>query len=411
MGFHKAAETMWERGYAFDYVSDRFLTDVRACSDGLDTGSAKYRVVVVPKCRLMPLRTLSRLIKLAQDGATIIVDGNLPSDVPGYSDLANRRKFFAQALGTIKFAGTEQPGISKAIVGKGRFLIGDNLEDMLKLAGIAREAIVDSRICFVRRTHLQGHHYFLANLDRQSVDGWVTLSVKAESVVIFDPLSAKCGMAAIRQGQNGTEVYLQLQPGQSCILRTFSSKKIDGPKWRYLQPSGEPYQIQGTWKVTFIEGGPNIPAGFQTNRLASWAELGDDEAKRFAGTARYTITFDKPAAKADDWALDLGCVRESSQVRINGRYIGTLFSIPFRIAVSDFLKKGKNILEVEVTNLMANRIADMDRRKVNWKKFYDTNFVNIHYKNFDASDWPPMDSGLLGPVCLIPSMLIEPCAK
>ena len=44
------------------------------------------------------------------------------------------------------------------------------------------------------------------------------------------------------------------------------------------------------------------------------------------------------------------------------------------------------------------RIADLDRKKVPWKRFHEINFVNIDYKPFDASAWPPMDSGLLGPV-------------
>ena len=57
---------------------------------------------------------------------------------------------------------------------------------------------------------------------------------------------------------------------------------------------------------------------------------------------------------------------------------------------------------MEVTNLAANRIADLDRRKVNWKYFHEINFVDLKYKPFDASKWPPRDSGLLGPVRLIP---------
>ena len=63
---------------------------------------------------------------------------------------------------------------------------------------------------------------------------------------------------------------------------------------------------------------------------------------------------------------------------------------------------GENTLEIEVTNLSANRIRDLDRRKVNWKKFHDINIVDQNYKKFDASDWPLKPSGLLGPVRLIP---------
>ncbi len=64
----------------------------------------------------------------------------------------------------------------------------------------------------------------------------------------------------------------------------------------------------------------------------------------------------------------------------------------------DTLKEHQNLLEIEVTNLMANRLADLDRRKVPWRQFF---FVNIKYEPFDASGWEPLPSGLLGPVQLV----------
>src|SRR5205807_10131069 len=103
--------------------------------------------------------------------------------------------------------------------------------------------------------------------------------------------------------------------------------------------------------------------------------------------------------------LDLGRVCESGRVSLNGRPVGTLWSRPFQVPVAGFLRPGRNTLEVEVTNLAANRIADLDRRGVNWKSFHEINFVNRDYKPFDASNWPPRDSGLLGPVRLIPVKL------
>ena len=51
--------------------------------------------------------------------------------------------------------------------------------------------------------------------------------------------------------------------------------------------------------------------------------------------------------------------------------------------------------------------ADKDDPIAEWKKFHDINFVNINYKPFDASEWPIMDSGLLGPVELKPIMLLR----
>ncbi|MHC4389110.1 MAG: glycosylhydrolase-like jelly roll fold domain-containing protein [Planctomycetota bacterium] len=283
---------------------------------------------------------------------------------------------------------------------------------MLNIVGVVREFVADKGVEFIRRQHPEGHHYFLANLGNRHLDNWVRLGVEAKSLVILDPVTGKRGMAAMREGQRDkAQVYLRLEPGQSCILRTFTTKKVDGPRWRYLKKEGEGYEIKGTWEVQFVEGGPHLPGSFRTDKLASWTELGDEEAKTFAGTARYKITFYAPGDDAGDWVLDLGRVCESARVRINGKNVGTLWSIPLQIRVGEFLGPGKNILEVEVTNLSANRIADLDRRKVDWKKFYEINFVNINYRKFDASGWPAMDSGLLGPVRLIPCAVMEPSVR
>jgi hypothetical protein len=152
--------------------------------------------------------------------------------------------------------------------------------------------------------------------------------------------------------------------------------------------------------VTFVEGGPVLPPAYSTERLECWTQQGEPDAQRFAGAARYSISIDVPARKADGWILDLGDVRESARVWVNGSPAGVVFAHPFRLAVGDLLKPGRNELAIEVTNLSANRIRDLDRRKVPWKKFHDINFVSHLYKPFDASNWELKPSGLLGPVML-----------
>ena len=149
----------------------------------------------------------------------------------------------------------------------------------------------------------------------------------------------------------------------------------------------------------FVEGGPSS-APSDLPALASWTTLADAEGHRFAGTGRYTVRFERPAGDAFDWLLDLGRVAETARVTLNGRDLGTLFSRPFRLRVGEALRPGTNTLEVEVTNLAANRVRDLDRRGVPWKTFHDANVVNIDYKPLDASAWPLRESGLLGPVTL-----------
>jgi hypothetical protein len=68
----------------------------------------------------------------------------------------------------------------------------------------------------------------------------------------------------------------------------------------------------------------------------------------------------------------------------------------------DSLIVGRNQLEIEVTNVAANRIRDLDNRGVNWKKFHDINFVNIEYQPFDASGWEVKEAGIIGDVKITP---------
>jgi hypothetical protein len=241
----------------------------------------------------------------------------------------------------------------------------------------------------------------LTNLTEKAFDGWAALGTNPASVLVMAPLTGETGLADIKASNGQKLIYLQLEPGESLILRTFN-RKVDGDKWASFQKNGQSIEIKGPWHVTFTKGGPNLPRNVQIKELTSWTEFDGAEAKRFAGTAKYTVRFNRPAGQADDWLLHLGSVYESARVKINGQSIGTLCTFPFQRRIGRYLQDGENTLELEVTNLMANRIADMDRRGVGWRIFYEINFVNIQYNPFDASQWKPMPSGLVGPVRLVP---------
>ena len=90
-----------------------------------------------------------------------------------------------------------------------------------------------------------------------------------------------------------------------------------------------------------------------------------------------------------------------ARVRVNGVCAGARIMPPYRVEIpAGTLRAGENVLEVEVTNVGANRIRDLDKRKVEWKIFGDINIVGRNYRPFDASKWPLRDAGLFGPVTL-----------
>jgi hypothetical protein len=387
------ARVLWDAGYGFDYVSDRLLKAHVSASD--------YRAIIVPPTEHMPDETFARLLDLARAGATVIYVERLPADVPGLSRLEERRRRLENKKRRLALGEPDQNGVRRAAIGKGRVLVGDRVEHLLDAAGVRRERIVDHPgVRVIRRRREDGHHYFISNAGSTALDGWVPLAVSATAVAIMDPMSGQTGVARLRTRTDGQpEVYLRLEPGASLILRTFD-RPVAGAPWRDQAPVGTAVELRGTWSVSFVAGGPVLPAAFRTDTLASWTERGGEEAQRFAGTARYTIRFDAPD-DASSYLLDLGRVAESARVRLNGNELGILFARPFAVETGPLRRTG-NELEVEVTNLSANRIRDLDRRGVAWKVFEDINFVGIDYKPFDASGWPVRPSGLLGPVRLWP---------
>jgi hypothetical protein len=394
----EAGRWLMQHGHTFDFVSDAQLAGTRT-ERGLQsarittTGGTAYRTVLVPAAKAMKVETIRKLIELANAGANIAIWKNLPETVPGWHNYTEREKELKSLLSDLQFV----DGI--ATIGQGRILLGDDLADLMAKAKITREPMAEHGLKFIRRTLPGEVVYFIANQTANPVDAWIAITAPTKSAVLMDPMTGALGKAHTQIENAHTSIHLQLQPGESRILRALENEVSDAPPWPTFKPSGEPLALNGPWDIQFLEGGPTLPAPATVKTLASWTETADPEARGFAGTACYSTSFTIPT-KATRWLLDLGDVRESARVRINGKPAGMVIAHPFRLDITDFLKDGENNIEIEVTNLSANRIRDLDQRKVGWKKFHEINFVDHNYKKFDASEWPIQPSGLLGPVTL-----------
>ncbi len=400
--------TTWLRknGYDFDHISDNFLLNATVGNGKIKVPGGEYKALVVPECRFMPLETLKKIRALSEEGAKIVFIDSLPGDVPGLSNLTSNREQFSK-LKTSLHAITPSPEVANFIVDKGEVVITKLFPGIFDKMGIRSEDIIKSGVGYIRRKYEQGNIYFFANQQLKPLSGWIKLSVHAKSAAIFDPLSGRSGIAQLREGKDGTEVYLQLASDESLILKTWNDKETKAQPWVYYQPSAKPIELKGRWKLSLIEGSPTIKQEFELDTLTSWTNLNNPDLKIFSGTGKYVLKFTLPEQSADNWQLDLGKVCESTWVKINGKDAGIWWSIPFHANVGEYLKKGENVIEIEVTNLSANRIADMDRKGIECRIFKEINFVDINYKPFNASSWKIMNSGLMGPVTLIPMKIIN----
>ncbi len=398
----KTGQQLLDNGYQFDYISDRQLQQLQTNTQGqlLTKAASPYQTLVIPACINMPLETMQAILKLIEQGAKVVFMENFPQTVPGFHQYASKEQKLQKLKSRLSAFQNQSSTTSK-----GSIIIAKSPEKALAQLATQRESLADHQLSFIRKNHSQGKVYFITNLQNSFKADTIQLHTAAESVEMYDPLTQEKGIVDFKKVDDHTiKLYLALAPGQSCILTTFATKQ-KGNSWVHRRPKQTTaIDLKGTWKLTFKKGEPMLPAPVTTGNLTSWTELGDSTTQYFSGIGLYTLTFSLPAqaTKTNSFLLDLGDVREMAHVTLNGVNLGKVWSLPFQLYIKPGILKKENTLEIAVSNLSANRIRYLDQQRVEWKKFHEINFVNIRYEPFDAANWQPVESGLLGPVKLIP---------
>ena len=357
-------------GYDCDYISERLLMQT-TCKDGqlVTSGGTAYKGLIIPGSGEMPESVKKHIAKLQAQGAHIMY-----------------------GIDAAAMAKVAKPEVMKT--------------------GLQLKAI--------RRKNANGYHYFIANLTPGDIAGRVQLAVPFKGATWFNPLNGDITQASF--AADGIDICLR--SGESMILQTFKAPPSApagativsprlSPRKTIVAPSGAEGGASGAsgamrasrpfghWTLSFIEESPRVDKTYRLDTLQTWETL-DDQTRVTMGTGVYTTHFKLSKQEAARrWMIDLGDVRESARVYINGQFLGCAWCVPFTLDTKDALKAGDNELRIEVTNLPANRIADLDRKGVQWRKMEEINVVDINYKKTLYDQWEPVPSGLNSQVRLV----------
>ncbi len=329
-------------GFDCDYISDRLLAQVTLKDGQLVTaGDTRYKAIIIPTGTTITPDLREQLDRLAP----YVIYGEKAADMARFA----------------------KPEVMKTQYG-------------LKA---------------IRRQNDKGHHYFIANLTPNDMEDDLTLAVDFRSATFFNPLNGEIRPAFVNNGK----IHLALRSGESIILQTSSEQ--GKPEAKYTPSNQEVMTLNGPWKLTFTEEAPQVKGEFQLQQLQTWETL-SPEAAITMGTGVYTttLTLDKQQSQKH-WTIDLGDVRESARVYINDQLIGCAWSVPFTLDCKQALKAGDNTIRIEVTNLPANRIRDLDRKGVKWRKMKEINVVDLNYKKTTYEGWELVPSGLNSDVRLV----------
>jgi len=201
-----------------------------------------------------------------------------------------------------------------------------------------------------------------------------------------------------------------------------------------IPPLPDTFEIKGSWELEFPKGW-KAPDRVTLERLISWPDHPDPGVRYFSGTATYHKQFQLPTGfvgKDRGLYLDLGRVAVIAEAKLNGHDLGILWKPPFRVDVTEVLQAGANELTVNVVNLWPNRLIgdDMLPTDADWSKNFapgvpvppthgsiltrwpqwlldgkpsPTGHVTFTSWKLWTKDDPLMESGLLGPVQIVPA--------
>ena len=270
--------------------------------------------------------------------------------------------------------------------------------------------------------------YFVANTARTPGAANCTFKISGRQPELWDPVSGAMRKLPQFEESNGyTTIPMKFDSAQSffIVFRHIIDKKLQGLNFPGTKAVAT---LIGSWQVKFdpVWGGPKQPVSFAS--LRDWTTHEQPGIKYFSGTAVYTKSFDvgvTQLAGSKPLYLDLGVVHHIARVKLNGKDLGVVWTAPWRAMIPTGLLKAKaNKLEIEVTNVWANRLigdeqepADMEWSDAPWgEQKYLKEFPDWFLKNqprpskgrYAFTTWnyftkssPLVSSGLIGPVTLV----------
>lgn len=346
------------RGYAYDSFNKDALLRLAKVEDGRMTlpGGASYKALVIPLARPMnPEPVLSSEVQ--------------------------------KKINELKEAGVLIPSLPYTA-------------DDFSVYGLERDMIVPEDIAWTHRRGELGELYFIANQREETRTFTASMRINDRKPECWNPVTGEMNSRpSYRINGNRTEVTLTLAPYESVFI----VYPMEGAHEGYGEDSSrlqkekkevakEPLNIAleaEEYMITFAANKKTLTR----KELFDWSKEPDEQIRYYSGTATYKTTFrwKNKLKKGQQIYLNLGTVCNLVTVRVNGVDCGTIWTAPYRADITTALKKGINILEIEVTNTWANALKGADEGKAPFEGIW----TNAKYRKQENELLP---AGLLGPL-------------
>lgn len=340
------------RGYSYDYINADVIKNRITIKNGHWTlpNGISYKMLVLPKQTTMRPELLTRIKELVEQGGVLY--GQMPKESPSLQNWPTADEKVKSIASTLWLS---RDTINE--VGEGLVIEGMEFQKALDFIKAKPDYFTkeDNKTLFLHRKAGSSDLYFISNQKDTTLRFDAKFAVGGKAVKIWDPVSGEIYGTGVREiTKKSTTVDLELAPLQSLFV--FFDGNEEGGISDIAEGESEVLSIYGPWKVSFdsLSGGPRQVQEF--TELSDWSESANDSIKYYSGKASYRSSFVVDPNNYSTAILELEKFGVMVRVKVNGKEAGSLWTAPYQLNITPFLKKGKNSIEIEVINNWMNRI-------------------------------------------------------
>lgn len=410
-------------GFAYDFVNPTTLLErgTRARDGRLRAGEPEYRGLVVDtdfdrgmgvENHAMDPAVAERLVEVARAGVPIVFVGGFPQRGVSFRDPGGEDAALRRALDRLRRS-------SRVRVVADASAVPAALTQLGARADLASDAPQD--VYGVHRRAGGRDYWFLWNPSEQPVRFTGSFAALGRVPERWDMWTGRVSrLARYRESRGRVQVPIELDPLGTTVIAFGPGSRLhvvetdaeetavddgrlvlrsttggfrdavlsNGARRAVRFPALPAAHALEQWDLR-VEGA--VPTGedrheLRLTELADWRAI--PELAHTSGTGVYRTVVEVN----DDWPagayLEVGRVEGGAQVRVNGRLAHPASVPPARIPVGALLRRGRNVIEVELTTTLKNRLVELGVNTPGFARFRV------------RSETQPY--GLLGPVRLVP---------
>ncbi|HEX9152250.1 MAG TPA: glycosyl hydrolase, partial [Flavobacterium sp.] len=393
-------------GYQYDsFNADVLLNNTKVIngkvvvSDGISYGALLFpgSHKMAPN-RMISLAVAKKILELVKQGATVFIDEK-PNLQPGMHSDADYKSW----LHTVAEIWNNESNSASWKIGLGTVIKLPYLGHDFASIGIQQDLYfpklkrTDSEtLAWTHRHTATEEIYFISNQKEEKRQLEASFRVSGKMPVWYNPVTDKTAVLTSWKEENGrTIIPLVLEANESGfvvfkdITKGISAKgNQNGSDFEVVQTVDE------NWDLHFDPAFHGPKDVVKTNVLFDWSTSANDSIKYYSGTATYHKEVIWKGNLRDKIWLDLGAIANIAEVSVNGKDCGTLWTYPYKVDISEALKKGKNTVRIKITNTWANRLMGDQKLPKEERLTWTTAPFRLEGKEL-------LKAGLLGPVTIV----------